>query len=74
MEEADASVEKAGDKVVIGLRINQEAHRNGNHEQANEYRIVIINQIDSFMVAFFINGIIELSKIIAIQRFLHLKD
>lgn len=64
MEEPDTSIEEASRKEVVSFRIDQETHRNSDHNQTNENRIVAVNQEDSFILPFLINSMVKLTEIV----------
>lgn len=50
--------------MVMDFWIDQETHRHSHHNQADENWIVTINQEDSLILSFFINGMVKLTKVI----------
>ena len=64
LKEADTRKEEAGRKEVMGFRVYQETHRHSHHNQANENRIVAVNQEDSLILSFLINGVVKLAKVV----------
>ena len=68
LERGQFRYKEAGCKEKISFRIQKKTHRNGHHNKSNENRIVTVNQKQSLLIRFFINSMVELTKIKQEQR------